>query len=99
MFLLTNLFLCNFCIHRYIPSGDLSQTATARNPQSLNYGAASKPTMIQTGTYQPQALYQFPSAQQQIILGTYPYSTLSPAVKLSNKYVKILQNKLFITFR
>jgi hypothetical protein len=39
--------------------------------------------MIPTGTYQQQPSYQLPHQQQQIILGTYPYPTLSPAVNLS----------------
>jgi hypothetical protein len=68
-------------INRSIPR-DYSQ-ATNWNSQSSNYKTNSKTNMIPTGTYQQQPSYQLPHQQQQIILGTYPYPTLSPAVNLS----------------
>jgi len=72
-------------INRSIPR-EYSQT-TNWNPQSSNYKTNSKANMIPTGTYQQQQpSYQLtPQQQQQIIFGTYPYHTLSPAVKFLNK--------------
>ncbi|CAF4131641.1 unnamed protein product [Rotaria sp. Silwood2] len=61
---------------------DYSQT-TNWNPQTSNYKTNSKQAIFPTGTYQQQQQqpsYQIPSQQQQIFLGTYPYSPLSPAV-------------------
>jgi len=72
---------------------EYSQT-TNWNPQSSNYKTTSKATMIPTGTYQ-QPSYQLTPQQQQFILGTYPYHTLSPTVKFLHKISIYIYTKKF----